>query len=888
MKKITLLICLMLLSCIGLNAQTITIGTGTSTQRFPLGSYFGFERSAAIYTAAEIGSAGNIVSLAWEATSAGTARPVIIYLMETPSSTLTSDTWANQIAGATQVYSGVLNPVVGWNTFNLPLPYSYSGGANNLMVLVEANYGGSGGTGSAGNSVKYTTAASQHEYWQQDGSVPLGTGIITDNRPNIQITLGSACTGTPVAGSVAPAIQNLCSGATPANLTGTGYSTGVLGLTFQWEESNDNGAADAWAPVVGGSGATSPTYTPPAFSGTTIYYRLNVTCSNSGMSAQTASVLVTTPVNPSTQVTNVLLSGIGSAQATANWTNGNGYRRVVFVSNSATFTDPVNGNGPALVANTVYSGSGQQLIYDGTGTTVTVTGLSAATQYYIKAYEYVQCGSGPYDYYYNTATGTNIGNFTTCGVANIPYVQDFESVTTPAIPNCTSVVNDGTGNVWDTANAPGYGFTTNALRYVYNGTNPANTWFFTQGINLTAGTSYRISYNYGNNSTYYIEKLKVAYGTSATSAAMTNVLADHPNINQNTIQFNQVDFTPSATGVYNFGFQAYSTTDQFYLFVDDINITVTPACSAPINLATSNLNDNSATISWGVIASASGYQYVLDTNASDPAGAGTDIAANSYNAGSLAPSTTYYFHVRSVCAGPIYSGWSTISFTTLPTPPANDNCSTASVLTPGGVFANNPLAVNLTGATNSTPPAPGCASFQGNDVWYRVTIPASGTLTVETNNDGSGNYDTGMAVYSGTCGSLTLIECDDDDSLDGAYSLINLTRTPGEVVYVNTWRYNGGPAITYRISAYDASLSAGSFDVASFKAYPNPVKDVLNLSYSTEISSVEVYNMLGQKVLVKTLNVAQGQIDMSNLNSGNYIVKVTADGLTKTIKVVKQ
>ena len=30
-----------------------------------------------------------------------------------------------------------------------------------------------------------------------------------------------------------------------------------------------------------------------------------------------------------------------------------------------------------------------------------------------------------------------------------------------------------------------------------------------------------------------------------------------------------------------------------------------------------------------------------------------------------------------------------------------------------------------------------------------------------------------------------------------------------------------------------------SFDNASFVAYPNPVKDVLNLSYSSEISSVK-------------------------------------------------
>ena len=46
--------------------------------------------------------------------------------------------------------------------------------------------------------------------------------------------------------------------------------------------------------------------------------------------------------------------------------------------------------------------------------------------------------------------------------------------------------------------------------------------------------------------------------------------------------------------------------------------------------------------------------------------------------------------------------------------------------------------------------------------------------------------------------------------------------------------------------------------------------------------------MLGQKVMTKALNVANAQIDMSNLNAGTYMVKVTADGLTKSIKVVKQ
>lgn len=83
-------------------------------------------------------------------------------------------------------------------------------------------------------------------------------------------------------------------------------------------------------------------------------------------------------------------------------------------------------------------------------------------------------------------------------------------------------------------------------------------------------------------------------------------------------------------------------------------------------------------------------------------------------------------------------------------------------------------------------------------------------------------------------------------------------------------------------------LSIQDIDGINFKAYPNPVKDVLNLSYSTEISSASVYNMLGQEVLSKQLNVAQAQLDMSNLSTGTYVVKVNVDGMMKTIKVVKQ
>jgi len=225
-------------------------------------------------------------------------------------------------------------------------------------------------------------------------------------------------------------------------------------------------------------------------------------------------------------------------------------------------------------------------------------------------------------------------------------------------------------------------------------------------------------------------------------------------------------------------------------------------------------------------------------------------------------------------------------------PPANDECANATVLTTGGVFADNAVIGHNLAATDSGETAPGCAYYQGGDVWYSVTVPASGSITIETNNDyanGSSLTDTGMAVYSGSCGSLSLIECDDDDSPDGNFSLIALTgQTPGDVLYVSVWSYGNFTEGTFQVSAYDASLSASVFESDMFKAYPNPVRDILNLEYSVEISEVRVVNLLGQEVLYQEVNTSSAQINMSSLSAGTYIVNVQAGDIIKTLKVIKE
>jgi Secretion system C-terminal sorting domain len=69
---------------------------------------------------------------------------------------------------------------------------------------------------------------------------------------------------------------------------------------------------------------------------------------------------------------------------------------------------------------------------------------------------------------------------------------------------------------------------------------------------------------------------------------------------------------------------------------------------------------------------------------------------------------------------------------------------------------------------------------------------------------------------------------------------------------------------------------------------PNPTEDILNLSSTNAILRIEVYNMLGQQVVYKDVNSNQNQVDISQLNSGTYMVKVVLDEQQKIIRVVKE
>ena len=244
--------------------------------------------------------------------------------------------------------------------------------------------------------------------------------------------------------------------------------------------------------------------------------------------------------------------------------------------------------------------------------------------------------------------------------------------------------------------------------------------------------------------------------------------------------------------------------------------------------------------------------------------------------------TTYYIAVEG------YNVASTGAFTmdvscqgVTPPAVANQTCSTAL-----------PLEIDNTDfeSDNSfgdvSPEVPSCDLFGTvQDVWFSFVAPAEGTVncTVTNGTMTSAHFN----VHSGSCGALTAVPDACNANLVAATTESLTGLTPGETYYVQVWS-NFVEQGTFNLRLANPSLGTSTFDSSVFEVYPNPVKDVLNISYNKNVTGVAIYNMVGQEVLTQNSTSSISNVDMSTFSNGFYMVRVTADNQVKTIKVLKE
>lgn len=456
---------------------------------------------------------------------------------------------------------------------------------------------------------------------------------------------------------------------------------------------------------------------------------------NSAQIASTSNHTIIFTPPPCLSPTGVNIPTVGASTATISWTG-------LCPAPASGYEYEVRSSGAAGSGATGLAASGTT-----TSTSVPVTGLTVNTTYTV--YVRSNCGGS----YGSWTTGVNFTTF--CG-AVFPYFLYFDpptdGFTVPNLPDCTSRQQVGTGNLWVTDATNEEGFFDEHLMYNQSTTNAANVWFYSKGVTLNAGTTYRLSYTYGGSTTFAFltNKMEVKYGTAPSSAAMASgiQLADHSDIKDSPL-YNVINFTPASSGTFYFGFRAYSIKSNGRLFLDDIECIVA-TCLEPTSLVAGQITPASATITWTSPATPpdSGYNYYLSTSATPPTATttptGTAAAGNTIvNLSGLTPSTTYYFWVQSNCGSGDLSSWSSTNGTfTTPAFPAVSYC------TPSGAgYAQDPNGItNITMGTINNNTGIETPTYYGNYSNLITSVAQGANFVVNVTYSTGYTYDTSIWV----------------------------------------------------------------------------------------------------------------------------------------------
>jgi pectate lyase len=243
----------------------------------------------------------------------------------------------------------------------------------------------------------------------------------------------------------------------------------------------------------------------------------------------------------------------------------------------------------------------------------------------------------------------------------------------------------------------------------------------------------------------------------------------------------------------------------------------------------------------------------------------------------------------------------TITITGTPTANVSYSVATAGIT---GAPVTGLGTISVTGST----PSDEIHNFNSGTAssFYNI-IPLTGSLSTSK----------GTVVY----GSLTITQCIKTGSgttitytTTQSSILTLLVATAGSTIKVDNLLYTAvaavapdtGGVITVSLPAGNHTITKGSAENALFymktsyslgtkqniKApkltlYPNPVTNQLYLSNSDQkIENVTIYSLSG--ALVKNISNEVESIDVSNLNTGSYLVKVTTDLGSFTQKIIKK
>ena len=127
-----------------------------------------------------------------------------------------------------------------------------------------------------------------------------------------------------------------------------------------------------------------------------------------------------------------------------------------------------------------------------------------------------------------------------------------------------------------------------------------------------------------------------------------------------------------------------------------------------------------------------------------------------------------------------------------------------------------------------------------------------------------------------------------NDAMNGVNQLSqNMPLVNETTYYAVIIGLNGCPSLPTPIETVIV-LGVNDFDLSKLKYYPNPVNDLLTITYADVITNVEVFDLNGRMVIKRDFDNQTVQLDFSNLSSGTYMLNIKTKENSQFVKIVKK
>ena len=576
--------------------------------------------------------------------------------------------------------------------------------------------------------------------------------------------------------------------------------------------------------------------------------------------------------------TNVVVSNVTNTQADVSWDDMSAVSQFDYQ-----YVIQASGTGEPTAAGIDVFGAN----------TVTDNTLTPNTNY--EVWVRANCGAD-----FSTWTGP-VYFKTECDAFTVPYFENFDAYisggsTNPNVPDCWTNYDGGAGFCYI-----GSSFAYSAPRsyYMNNSSDTSgdymlispNTISLSSGLNRTRFFARSGSNGYEVQVGTMTDKTDPTTFTLISTIALTNVHTQYVvSIPTGTDQY--LVFRHGLGGTYR------------TLYLDDIIVeaipTTSPTCLTTITATPDAACGNFATsLAWDHVSGADGYKLNVGTTPG-----GTDV----YNALDLgfvtnysfsgSYNTTYYYTVVPYNANGDATGCMEMSFTTAvngcyctSVPTSNDGNGITNVLINTTNVAN-PDVTYADYTTTGTPEVlekgttlPLFLTFETSVFTYAVNIWID--FNDDFNFDASELVQTGIQSSNVSPNTLDASFLVPTTGIIGNHRMRIASADSGQSTPNPCYSGSYGVTLDFTVNVIE-NLSTSTFVNDTFKVYPNPVRDILNLEYNSEITNVKVINLIGQVVINSDINATTTQIDMSQLNAGTYLVNVTIGDIVKTVKVVKQ